>query len=146
MGVYQPLELMDDNGKGTGLYHYTCTDGGGTHAIGHCSPIETCPECKGHSWMQPDANCPTCASKGYVTKANPCPGHPTSEEAIAHYREYLLDNARYDGRMQENEMRKCEICGTWTQGVATVGDYSHDLCDGHRNRAGLEQVAGKYGD
>ncbi|HEY3363928.1 MAG TPA: hypothetical protein VGK74_02595 [Symbiobacteriaceae bacterium] len=140
MEIYQALELMDENGKPTGLYHYTCSNSRGAHPVGHCSPWETCPECKGQSWMRSDFTCEKCGNKGVVRKENPCPGHATSAEAEEHFRQYQLDHARFDGQMRANEQRKCEVCGTWTQGVAIVGDDSHDLCDAHRNREGLDRA------
>lgn len=149
MAVFKPLELMDEEGKPTGLWHYTKTDGGGTYAIGHCGPWETCPVCKGHSGLLRklgDSPCERCGDKGIIRKVNACPGHATPEEATAHYRQYLLDKARCDGH-DESAQHKCGICGTWTQGYAMVGDLSLIfLCDEHRNREGLEKCTGKHGE
>lgn len=78
--------------------------------------------------------------------AQDCPGHATPEEAREHYRQYLLDNARYDGYLRD-EQRKCEICGAWTQRYAEGPHiFMHVLCDEHCNREGLSQVIGTMGD
>lgn len=68
-----------------------------------------------------------------------CPGHDTPEGAQEHYRQYLLDTARYDGVMAQ-QMRPCQVCGEWTQGFATTeaGTSMYVLCDTHRNRDALD--------
>lgn len=77
---------------------------------------------------------------GYCAQG--CAGHQTKQEAEAHYREYVLDNFSFDGRMS-NEMRKCEICQAWTDRIAQGGIGNtdiHVLCDEHRTRAWLATV------
>lgn len=71
-----------------------------------------------------------------------CPGHPTAEEAVAHYRTSLLDEARYDGRMS-NQQRRCRVCDTFTDGFAETGPGNsllYVLCPEHLNRDGLDRV------
>lgn len=81
---------------------------------------------------------------GYCAKD--CPGHVSPEEAREHYKQYLLDHARYGGILYD-EQHKCEICGTWTQRYADGPHiFIHFLCDKHYNREGLDQVIGKVGD
>lgn len=68
--------------------------------------------------------------------------HETAAEAFEHFRQYLLDTAHYDGK-QDDAMRRCEVCKTWTQGVVTydLGWHSHHLCSIHANRETLESIA-----
>lgn len=76
---------------------------------------------------------------GYCAQG--CPGHATPEEAREHYRLYLLDNAKYDGKIQ-GEQRKCEVCGLWVQTYASIplNMEMHFLCDEHCNRETLDTV------
>lgn len=145
MNYYQPREKTDGNGNGTGLWHYTCKNDGRIWPVGYCSPWETCPDCKGHSIVSIDAKCDKCENRGVIKRENPCPGHKTPEEAAEHYRQYKLDNVRYDGKYHD-EMRKCEICGNWTEHFALIDYRSYALCDEHRNRENLEKVFPLYGN
>ncbi len=66
--------------------------------------------------------------------------HWTPAEATAHYREYLLDTASYDGYWQGVAYR-CELCDAWTQRFAQLASFElHRLCPAHLNRAGLQRV------
>jgi hypothetical protein len=66
-------------------------------------------------------------------------GHPTREEAERCHYEYELDHAR-EGQTSDQQFR-CRICKAWTQSFLQIGDYNLiQLCDEHRNRAGLEQA------
>ncbi len=71
--------------------------------------------------------------------AQDCPGHPTREEAQEHYRQYLLDNARYHVRMS-NQQRPCRICSVWTQELVELelGTSRYVLCEAHQNRESLD--------
>jgi hypothetical protein len=73
--------------------------------------------------------------------ADGCAGHDTPEGAREHFKEYLLDNARFDGKLS-NQQRKCEICGVYTERLGQVPSMMvhHSLCDEHCNREGLAQV------
>lgn len=44
MNYYRPLELKDTEGKATGLWHYTVTNDGRSHAVGYCAA-----DCSGHA-------------------------------------------------------------------------------------------------
>lgn len=81
---------------------------------------------------------------GYCAQS--CPGHASPEEAREHYRRYLLDSARYDGFLAE-EQRRCEACGAWTQGDAYIPLVMerHVLCEEHRTREVLDQVMSRVG-
>jgi hypothetical protein len=76
--------------------------------------------------------------------ADGCPGHSTPDEAREHYRQYILDTARFDG--QYRAQFHCEVCGAWTQGFASTEQTMYHLCDEHRNRAALESLVGLPGD
>ena len=68
--------------------------------------------------------------------------HATSEDAAAHYREYLLDTARYDGHWQGVAYR-CELCDAWTDRFAQLESFTlHRLCPRHLTRDGLAQILG----
>lgn len=70
-------------------------------------------------------------------------GHATVAEAEECYRTYLLDQRlRLDGKMT-NQMLQCQVCGAFTQGLATVGgSRSYVLCDPHRTRAWVSGLVG----
>lgn len=70
-----------------------------------------------------------------------CPGHPSADEAVEHYRQYLLDEElRLDGRLHA-EQRPCAVCAAWTQGLATLGEIAVlVLCDDHRTRETVDQL------
>jgi hypothetical protein len=76
---------------------------------------------------------------GYCAQG--CVGHDTPEGAQEHYRQYLLDTARYDGRMS-GQQRACRVCGAWTQRFAETeaGTSLYVLCDEHCNRESLETL------
>jgi hypothetical protein len=69
--------------------------------------------------------CKECKSKGvyYLEDQEVCPGHDTEMEACEHYRQYLLDKARYD-QVSKDIQKKCDICRSVdsTSGVHPVGD------------------------
>ena len=66
--------------------------------------------------------------------------HQTPDEAVAHYRQYLLDTARYDGHWRGVAYR-CELCDTWTDRFAQLESFAlHRLCPAHLNREGLARV------
>lgn len=80
--------------------------------------------------------------EGYCAEG--CPGHDTKDGAYEHQTQYMLDHARYDGRMGDVR-RKCEAegCEEWTDAFAQVGHLQmFVLCDEHRTRG---VVAGLYG-
>ena len=141
MAVYQVLELFDTNNNPTGLFHYTCTDGCGTRAIGYCNPIELCPECPKDSWMYPNTDCKICNGKGIVRKQNPCIGHSSREEAYNHYKEYVIDNTKFDEIIEVWPKYKCDIkeCSNQaTYNTRSVDNYvSYNLCSEHANKLNL---------
>lgn len=74
--------------------------------------------------------------------ADDCDGHDTPDEARAHYRDYELDNARFDGHTVGSR-HQCAICGEWTDRFASLGPglmATFTLCDEHCNREELAKV------
>ena len=41
--------------------------------------------------------------------ADECPGHPTPEEAIAHWREYLIQGIQFEAITEEWPKEKCQV-------------------------------------
>ena len=77
---------------------------------------------------------------GYCAQG--CTGHQTQQAAQAHFREWVLDNATFDGTLS-NQQRKCEVCEAWTDRIAQSGigmTDIHVLCDVHRTRDWLATV------
>jgi hypothetical protein len=141
MNYYAAREI-EREGRPTGLYHYTVENSGGIHPVGYCSSYRTCPACNGHALM--GMPCVQCDRS--VIKVEPCPGHPTKEEAEEHYRQYELDRATFDGR-HEDQQNRCAVCGVWTQRYATFRMHVYHLCDVHCNREALDVLTrGDTGD
>lgn len=82
--------------------------------------------------------------EGYCAE---CPGHDTKEGAYEHQTQYVLDNARYDGKdIRAKRQCRAEGCDEWTQYFAEVDDAIFTLCDAHRNRETLALLYGSVGD
>jgi len=67
-------------------------------------------------------------------------GHATAAEANACHDEYELD---FELRFYENpdEMLKCDSCGDFTTGRATLGDFHRlTLCQQHQTRDDVKKV------
>lgn len=154
MNYYAARELKDAEGKGRGLWHYTCLNDGAIWPEGHCSPFRRCPVCNGKSamyaYVRPDvreevglADCQACGSRGSVRVDNPCPGHDTPEGAEEHYRQYLLDEAVFRVEFRPSDCCEYPGCGVPTNLAAETGPgrmRHHALCEAHNNRDGLEKV------
>lgn len=150
--MFAVLELETPEGKLTGKFHMCCINPiSGVYAVGYCAQMDICPECKGQSntAMFPNsvqvkgANCERCNGAGTVEKENPCPGHDTREAAAAHFKDYLLDSARYD--VPFNHVQNCEICNSWTKWGATMAPLVQRtlvLCNAHRRREKLSELIG----
>lgn len=87
----------------------------------------------------------TCTNDGRTRPtgycAQSCPGHATADEARAHYKDYMLDHARYDAKLSGMQ-KPCEVCKEWTQFCAKIAFEMelHPLCDRHRNREELSKL------
>ena len=95
----------------------------------------------------------TCANNddvypvGYC--ADNCPGHSTEDEAIDHYKQYLLDEARFTDPKDDNlwPKYKCDIkdCVNHGSVSVSVGGYSHyNLCQDHANKDNLATLVKVY--
>jgi hypothetical protein len=151
-------------GPAAGKWHYCQSSRDGGYPIGYCCPWEVCPEClktphKVYDTSQTD-DCTLCHGKRRVDRPAPCPGHDTEAGAQEHYREYLLDNARYspetpEARAKVSQLHRCaavlegnprdlydadkrktvKTCGEFTCGMASYGPYAYQiLCLKHCNR------------
>lgn len=82
----------------------------------------------------------TCRSDGAVWPVGYCDDplhrpHATREEAEACMTGYMLDEyLKLDGHF-DDQQRRCEECGAWTQGYARIDATRVVLCDEHRTRA-----------
>lgn len=110
---------------------------GGTHPIGYCRKTDWTPEMRAEFHMS-DAEWDKI--QAHKEKYHD-EGHSTADEACACYRSYLLDNdLRLDHKTRDSQHR-CEVCGEWTQGFATVShSFRWFLCDAHRNRDEVEKL------
>lgn len=69
---------------------------------------------------------------GYCAKG--CTGHPTPEEADAHFHEWALDHEIRYGK-DPTTKKQCQVCGVWTIGWAEFNKLTIiHLCADHRNR------------
>jgi hypothetical protein len=111
--IISPRELMRD-GQPSGLFHMTEHSDEDSRQIIY--PVGLCAE--------------------------NCPGHSTPAEAYLHYRQGLLVKARFDA-VDENEQRKCAVCGEWTNKAAYVNSTMFEmwpLCDLHLNKESLAPI------
>jgi len=73
--------------------------------------------------------------------ADGCKGHDTPEEAREHYRDYILDKARFGVEMRQT--LKCRECGEDTYlAVITLPRTIVSLCGDHHTRECLRPLVG----
>jgi hypothetical protein len=147
-------------GSHAGKWHYTSCSSRGGYAIGYCSEIKPCPDCNADgeklgNLTDIEGGCPTCKGRQWVQKADAerC-FHDTAEEAQEHYRQYLLDHARFYPASGEEEkvgntLHRCQApgCQAFTAGAVYVkGSWHFDLCADHRNRETLAQLVPSIGE
>lgn len=149
MNYYKAREKMDENGQGTGLWHYTCANDGYIYPVGYCSPLVDCPECKKNNLLSipkgfggPD--CVICEGKRYIRSENACPGHATPDEACDHYKQYLVDHTRIsEPKSVEWPKYKCSVkdCNEEGNRMANVqGSMYFELCEKHANKDVLNEL------
>lgn len=112
--IYQALELVGDDGKGRGLFHY-------------------CMSSDEEKW--PPSPVGGCAEN--------CPGHSTPEAARLHYKEWQINHAS-TLKVVRSSQERCKVCDEWTQLRATVGSQFFEefpLCEQHNT---LEQLRVLY--
>jgi hypothetical protein len=74
--------------------------------------------------------------------ADGCLGHSTPEEAIAHQRQYELDN-EVTRHVDLDSQKKCAICEDWTTHRVTIGHNfpkTFVLCLEHDTPGNLKQL------
>lgn len=155
MNYYQAREILGEDKKPTGKWHYTCRNDDRIWAVGYCASLQSCPVCK-DKWVpafgmtREDVEargwtwCEACNNKGLVDAPNPCPGHDTPEEACEHYKEYLLDKAEYRQKLSEWPKDKCmrpDCNSEATHVVHIPGEtYNYIFCEQHCNRENVSAL------
>lgn len=129
-------------------YTYTSTSDENGIATGYCYPWQEFDEETKRMLYGSDG------TKDYEQYAQPkrdaidkfhsC-GHDTPEEAIACYRQYLLDfHLRFhNGPEDPRTLHQCaaENCFNYTAGEGEIADYARFyLCNDHRNRETFEKL------
>jgi hypothetical protein len=140
--IYQPLQRQSG-----GRWDYTVSsdENRSTYLTGYCCgdfdtvwPIEpTTGLLDPEQWASARAEALPFASKYHGD------GHATAEEASACFLEYQLDRV-LTFTNDDDEQRKCQVCGAWTTGRATVGlSRRYSLCDQHRSRQHVADLASR---
>lgn len=124
MAIYQPLQRTD------GRFDYTCTNDAGTFPVGFCmskgrAPFYSLPYSEVSDVVR---NLYETEERWEAEKARHAPhlhryhddGHATADEAIGCYRLYEVLECCHRIVDDENQ-RKCGICGKWTQHLALIG-------------------------
>ena len=144
---YKARQQRGADGQGTGVWKYTAAQGDRVFEVGYCSATELCPDCAGQSPYRggAEAACARCGSTGLIPAANPCPGHATAAEACQHYKQYLLDQAKFFGpKTTEWPKEKCEVddCSAEATHCAAIpGEFRRwQLCAAHANRDQLDKL------
>src|SRR5205807_6842276 len=123
MNYYDARERQRD-GKGTGIFDYTCMNDGKIWPVGYCGG--EWKRDKRQSWMSDDdwkRNQEWEDEEertGRVTRYH-SDGHPDKESACNCYKGYELDHHLHLDIESSDTQHKCEICGGWTQMGAEVG-------------------------
>ena|SRR3990167_503513 len=141
MNYAQARQIQD--GPNKGKWHWTTRNDNVIRADGYCSSRQSCPDCDGWAGLIPDRECSACDNKGLVDRVPVCEGHDTAEEAAEHYRQYLLDNAKFVEVNDADSIQLliCKMCDKHTASYMHVkGDaYRHDsVCPEHHNRKTAE--------
>ncbi len=142
MNYYEARELVDENGKGTGQFHYTVRNDDRIYPVGYCS---TYMEPSDDPYWTEEAKAEHRSRKD---KYHGPKGHDSKIEACNCYREYELDRLRfYDERTlkeKPSRLQLCEIegCENYTASCANVPGRIRDwmLCTQHLNRESVEKL------
>jgi hypothetical protein len=114
--------------RADGRWEYCCRQAGEFLPVGYCrgcDPLDT---------AEPDDRTASLFHRD---------GHATRQEAEACYRRYELDHVLVlEGRA--DSPRRCEAhgCDAVTHGQATLGHQRFTLCDAHRSRGVVAELAG----
>lgn len=138
MAYYAPLQRKD------GRWDYTCTNGAGTFSLGYCSGYRelTVEDLRGAFTPEMVAR-ENDRHRPFKDKYHDS-GHATADEAMACYRTYQLDQQlEFSPNDDGDEQRKCQVCGTWTTGIAFFRGEMYKvfhLCKDHQSRKFVEEV------
>lgn len=73
---------------------------------------------------------------------NSCKGHDTPQEAVEHFKDYLVDMASFHKEdPNARSLHRCKVCNTFTFGYASthlVDVFS--LCEKHQTREDLRSI------
>ena len=100
-----------------GLFFFAMTQGMVSMPIGHCSATTTCMACDGDGYIEGGNPCGACEVTGVVRKSNPCLGHPTPEEAVQHFREFLVDKSWVSEVDDARKAKQCSVDGCQRKGI-----------------------------
>jgi hypothetical protein len=134
--IYQPRRLGDGSG-----WHYTVAsdEEHWCHAVGYCGKTFDAlwPERRPDAFPTDDAHYAALRAEAlpFRDKYHRTP-HATAEEAVACYREFLIDQ---ELRITEDATTQahCRVCQAWTTGRVTVGhslSRRFVLCPAHQTR------------
>lgn len=146
MNYYEARELQDENGKGTGVFHYTCKNDDRIWPVGYCTRYREPQEGDvGYEMWSEAAKAEYRANKD---KYHGPEGHDSKVAACNCYRQYELDRLRFFSEADLNDKPKslnmCQMpdCENYTASFADIpGSMRHwMLCTDHLNRDAVEQL------
>lgn len=130
MRLYTTLQRKD------GRFDFTCQYDERAFPVGYCAPYKEWKD--GELGISADS----LLVKEYekFKDKHHDNGHATREEAVACYREYLLDSKLSLNLESDNTQHKCQVCGEWTNLSAHLDMDRWDLCSEHNNREEVEKL------
>jgi hypothetical protein len=137
---FKPVLYANDS-----VWRYSyCDSGGGSCPVGYCTPVVTCPVCRGTGrerdlyGARSDQPCGRCFGNRVVTVGEAC-RHDTLDDACRHHAQYLLDNVVID--LRKIDRRACSVCGGPAEiSVSLPEAITLWACHEHFNREALTQV------
>jgi hypothetical protein len=142
MNYEQPRQIQD--GPNVGKWHWTTRNDNEIHAAGYCASWELCPVGHDIESLGRDFECDTCEGKGIVTKADPCPGHETAEDAAEHFRQYRIARAEFVSVKDADAsmLMRCTMCEKHTASYMHIPGEIHleSVCDDHHGRDALAHL------
>jgi hypothetical protein len=125
------MKYTEARQRDDGRWEYCCRQGGRFLPVGYCAGF--------------DPRVAQAADYGAENEALfHRDGHATRQEAEACYRNYELNHVLALDGPDSLEARRCEVpcCDAMTHGLATLGHQRFSLCDAHRTRDIVAQLAG----
>lgn len=131
-----------------GLWHYCRQYRGAIYPIGNCAQDQICPKCfEGDAWVKPpkEGDCDVCGGKRLMPKENPCSGHATAHEACVHQQQYLVESAKLQDWVQEDNTKVVHICVAdacpWPASkIFSMGMNQYVFCDEHATKENLAKL------